>query len=207
MAVASSPIPGLCFSMCAFVDAHAPSPPCSLTYLLLATVESFCLCPVSWVGFLPLIYSSILSSLWPPLPPHLLFNSLPPSFFLLHSLSLFFPAPQPCINSSCKMIIPRSSSSPPAYFSLIECQLWHFSPLSSERRFVLDGQRFFSLSFLLKHKFILVCGVFERGWFCQMHASWVWGGGADVLNRAFDTHTRGSDMLSRVMYVKDDCPQ
>lgn len=31
-----------------------------------------------------------------------------------------------------------------------------------------------------------------------------WG---DVLNRAFDTYTRGSDMLSRVMYVKDDCPQ
>lgn len=86
MAVASSPIPGLYFSTCAFVDAHAPSSPCSLTYLLLATVESFCLCPVSPVGFLPLIYSSILSSLWLPLPPHLFFNYL----FLPHLLTPHF---------------------------------------------------------------------------------------------------------------------
>lgn len=75
MAPAFSLIPGLCYSMCVSANAHIHS--LLLTYSPLpTTVESLCLRPVSPVGFLPLIYSSILFPLWLILHPHLFSNCL-----------------------------------------------------------------------------------------------------------------------------------
>lgn len=118
MAAAFSLLPGLCYSMCAVCGlTHSLARSRSLTYLLPATVESFCLYPVSPVGFFPLIYSSIL---FPPsgslfilvFSPTTYSSLVLSSFFFYLPPSPFFPASQPCINSSCVMIIPSSALSP-----------------------------------------------------------------------------------------------
>lgn len=80
MAAAFSLIPGLCSWMCACRHTHTHT----VTYLypLPTAVESSCLRSFCPVGFLPLIYSTILFPLWLTLYPCLFSNYLFSQFFL-----------------------------------------------------------------------------------------------------------------------------
>lgn len=118
MAAAFSLLPGLCYSMCAVCGlTHS----LSLSYLLAPSYSWILLsisCFPSWI-FPPYLLLHAVPPLWLTLHPRLFSNYLFFSgsflfffFFFYLPPSPFFPASQPCINSSCVMIIPSSALSP-----------------------------------------------------------------------------------------------
>lgn len=106
-------VPGFCDCMCAsthtyiFINIHPLLPHPHPTPLSPTTVESSCLHPISSVGFFPLIYFSILFSLWLSLHPHLYCSY---SFYLV----LFFFSPH--LYSHSLSVVFRMIITPPAPF-------------------------------------------------------------------------------------------
>lgn len=124
-----------------YIHTHTHIQSYLLTYTPLPpTVESSCLRPFSPVGFLPLIYSSILFPLWLTLHPSLFSNYLFFSGSLFFSFFFSYPLPLPFALVSQPWISPllydhhplqlSFPSSPLTYLSLIACHLLHFPPLS-----------------------------------------------------------------------------